>query len=333
MKVNTYIFTLLIILTTLVACEQTIDLELPAYENDLVLYGVLIAGEQPQIVVTESTGYFEPLNNRDRVKVINNAQVTLNDGEATYELWFDDNMTNYTFYAEIQNGEWGRDSLSLGGYTNNMTIEAGKTYSIEIKHAGRTITGETTVPKKININSASYEIEEFNDPFYGGSTCYQDKKEVNFDDADEENFYQLVANVDRWSFKYCDQFVDGTIIEIDSCSRGKNDRFYPILSDETFNGTNYTYQLYPGFIDCIGGGYRPDTLIELRGYSIYKFALHSVSKELFDFNNSLAMQRNSEDNPFQEPSTIKSTVEGGVGVFASKSAPSDTVVLRVDELY
>lgn len=330
MKTNTYIFSLLIMFSTLVACEQTIDLELPAYENEMVLYGVLIAGEQPQMLLTESNGYFEPLVNRDRLKVLTDAQVTLHDGTEALNLTYDPNMTSYTYWTGYYSEE---TSTPLGGYTNeDVIIEEDKTYSIEVKHQGRTITGETTVPKKVALNSATYEIEKFIDPL-DRATCFRDKKEVNFDDADEENFYQLKASIERWSFRFCDQYLDSTNVELDSCSRGKYDRFYPTFSDETFNGTNYDHQLNNSFTACFGGDIEVDTLTELRGYSIYKFTLHSVSKEWFDFETSLDMQLNSEGNPFQEPSTIKSTVEGGTGVFASKSAASDTILLRVDEQF
>jgi len=328
-----YIYYLLLLLfcSFFIACEESIDLELPEYENDIVLYGVLIAGEQPQILLTESTGYFEPLNNRDRLIVIEDATVILSDGTQTYNLSYDPLMTSHSYWVNNFN-EYTSDFL--GGYTiEDIIIEEGKTYTIEVKHKERTLTGETTIPKKANLNNATHEIEVFNDPFSPGLICWRDKLEVNFDDPDEENFYKIYWEFEQWNYDFCDPvIIDNEEVEVDSCRSTANNVKIPIFEDTEFNNTNYSYQINTFAEGC--GNFMPDTsaMNESSRFTIHKFVLQTVSKELFEFNNSLNMQQQSAANPFQEPTTIKSTIEGGIGIFAAKSAPSDTIVLRVNEI-
>jgi len=323
-------FLILILSFAFIACEEAIDLELPEYENDIVLYGELVTGESPKILLTESTGYFEPLNSRDRLKVINDAQVILNDGSQTYNLSFDPVMTSYTYWLE---NFVAYTSAFLGGYTNDVIIEEGKTYTIEVKHNERTITGKTTIPKKVILNDATHEYEFFEDPFSPGFTCWRDKLEVNFDDPVEENFYKIYWKSEQWSYDFCDpRIIDNEEIEVDSCRSSTNDIKIPIFEDTEFNNTNYSYQLNTYAEGC--SNIMPDTskLNEASRFDIHTFVLQSVSKELFEFENSLEMQKDAEGNPFQEPSTIKSTVEGGIGVLFGKSTPSDTIVLKVNEI-
>jgi len=326
-----YIYYLLLFCSFFIACEESIDLELPEYENDIVLYGVLIAGEQPQILLTESTGYFEPLNSRDRLIVIEDATVILSDGTQTYNLSYDPLMTSHSYWV---NNFYEYTSDFLGGYTiEDIIIEEGKTYTIEVKHKERTLTGETTIPKKANLNNVFHEIEFFEYPLSPGLICWSDKLEINFDDPDEENFYKIDMEFEQWSYDSCDPvIIDNVEIGVDSCLMSSFDRQIPIFEDTEFNNTNYSYQLNTHIQSC--DNTMPDTSLVNKPsrLNVYKLVLHTVSKELFDFNNSLNMQQQSAANPFQEPTTIKSTIEGGIGIFAGKSAPSDTIVLRVNEI-
>lgn len=324
MQKYTSYFLVLTLCFAFIACEEAIDLELPAYENDIVLYGVLVAGEKPQILLTESTGYFEPLNNRDRLVVIEDAEVKLSDGEQVYNLSYDSLMTAHNYwltYGEFLIGEF------LGGYTNDIIIDEGKTYTIEVKQKERIITGKTTVPKKVNLNNATHEIEVFEDPFSADLTCWRDKIEVNFDDPADENFYELNVITELWEYD-CYDFEYSDTAKLDSCYRGEEQiDNIPIFDDEAFNGNSYSHEINTYYESC--SNVIPDTSSKSSSYSIHKYTLQSISKEFYDFNTSLIMQQQSEGNPFQEPSTIKSTIKGGIGVFAGKSAVSDTIKLKV----
>lgn len=329
-----YIYFLFIVFWSFlfIACEQAIDLELPEYEDDVVLYGVLIAGEQPKILLTESTGYFEPLNNWDRVKVLPSAKVKLSDGSKEYSLTYQPWLIQVSYPVFTVNNGTNVTTSLLGGYTNSdLIIEEEKTYTIEVTYKERTIKGQTTVPRKVALNKASHEVEFFEDPFSPNLFCWQDKIEVNFDDPLGENFYELDWKIEEWTYDDCGtNIISGDTIELDSCRGSSKNKHIPIFNDEAFDNTRYTYLLPQIYSRC--SSFMPDTLVESSNFSIYRFVLQTVSKELYDFSNSLEMQQAAEGNPFQEPTTIKSTVEGGIGVFASKSAPSDTIVLRAKKI-
>lgn len=318
MKVNTGFLSLIFV--AFVACEQTIHLELPEYENELVLYGVLIAGEAPKIFLTESTSYFEPIVNRDRLTSLIDAEVIIREANNVYNLTFDPEMISDSIRRE---NETDYIDIFLGGYTSNLVIEENKTYTIEVKHKGRTLTGKTKVPEKINLNGAKHEIEFYEYEPSFNDTCWKDNLIVNFDDPMDENFYETKWEIELWGFNNCND----TLIWGDSCLVNISNFYFPVFNDDGFNNMSHTYNL--GYFRY-GCGDPPDTTNDRKSYLfINKVVMHNVSKELYDFNTSLEMQSNSEDNPFQEPTIIKSTIEGGIGIFASKSAPSDTIEVRV----
>jgi len=133
---------------------------------------------------------------------------------------------------------------------------------------------------------------------------------------------------ERWEYE-CDYYPNSNE-KPDSCFMGEDEmEDIPIFGDDEFNGTSYTHKINTYGSTC--ATFAPDISEGSSRYSIHKYILQSVSKELYDFNTSLIMQQQSEGNPFQEPSTIKSTIEGGIGVFAGKSARSDTIILKVYE--
>lgn len=84
------------------------------------------------------------------------------------------------------------------------------------------------------------------------------------------------------------------------------------VEDRLSNGTEYT----------LGTGYdfkRNDTLVA---------SLYHLDRPYFQFLQSVQDARNANGNPFGQPSAIKSTVEGGLGVFTVLSYQRRTVIVK-----
>lgn len=84
------------------------------------------------------------------------------------------------------------------------------------------------------------------------------------------------------------------------------------IEDRLNNGTEYT----------LGTGYdfkRDDTLV---------VSLYHLDRPYFQFLQSVQDARNANGNPFGQPSAIKSTIEGGVGVFTVLSYQRRTVIVK-----
>ncbi|RFP63684.1 DUF4249 domain-containing protein [Hymenobacter lapidiphilus] len=84
------------------------------------------------------------------------------------------------------------------------------------------------------------------------------------------------------------------------------------VEDRLSNGTEYT----------LGTGYdfkRNDTLV---------VSLYHLDRPYFQFLQSVQDARNANGNPFGQPSAIKSTIEGGLGVFTVLSYQRRSVIVR-----
>lgn len=60
--------------------------------------------------------------------------------------------------------------------------------------------------------------------------------------------------------------------------------------------------------------------------------VYHIDKQYYEFLKSVKQAREANYNPFMQPATIQSTLDGAVGVFAAISLTSDTVLIRDDSL-
>ncbi|MFT2009574.1 DUF4249 domain-containing protein [Pontibacter sp. 13R65] len=100
------------------------------------------------------------------------------------------------------------------------------------------------------------------------------------------------------------------VVHRDSVEKASSRDF--VASDELTNGQRVS----------LGGGYnykKTDTLI---------ISLYHIEKKYFDFLNSTSDAKNANGNPFAQPSRIKSTVEGGIGIFTNLVYDRKLVVIK-----
>jgi hypothetical protein len=72
----------------------------------------------------------------------------------------------------------------------------------------------------------------------------------------------------------------------------------------------------------IGSGFRykvNDTMI---------VTLFHINKDYYDFQRSVDDARDANNSPFQQPSAIKSNIQGGVGIFTAMNGWRDTLIIR-----
>ncbi|MBB6612505.1 DUF4249 domain-containing protein [Pontibacter sp. Tf4] len=83
-------------------------------------------------------------------------------------------------------------------------------------------------------------------------------------------------------------------------------------SDELTNGKETTY----------GSGYdyeEGDTLI---------ISLFHIEKQYYDFLRSVRDAQNANGNPFAQPARVKSSLQGGIGIFTNLAFDRDTVIIK-----
>jgi hypothetical protein len=171
--------------------------------------------------------------------------------------------------------------------TAPLAMQAGQRFALEVRDTrGHRITGTTTVPTFIPIDSVRYAFNGLS-----GS----DRK-ANFltrwtDPGATANFYYLLLN---------------------KASEPNDDSGDYLLNDQLFNGQTYTapttYRFDPG-----------DTLTA---------TLYHMEPAHYNFQQSVLGAVSANGNPFAQPARIRSTVQGGLGVFTVLVADRRTLILR-----
>ena len=111
------------------------------------------------------------------------------------------------------------------------------------------------------------------------------------DDANVNNYYRFITHLDSLNTKPNRDFT---------------------LNDNLTNGKRIT----------LGSAYiydRNDTII---------VSLYHIEKQYYDYLNSVEDARSANGNPFAQPSKIRSSVQGGIGIFTNLAYQRKTVVLN-----
>ena len=179
----------------------------------IAVLGLLIASCEKVIDVD--------LNSADPKTVI---EANLQEGEHLFSVrvyqtkdYFSDEPTTYFDHAVVTLSDGSGETVTLvaageGLYDAPVIAEAGKTYTLQVIHAGETFTASSTLPKVTELKQLSFkEIdlpgEENNLEVY-----------VHFDDrAGERNFYRILVAVNdslEQDLQYFnDKYTDGNDVK------------------------------------------------------------------------------------------------------------------------
>ncbi len=294
------------------SCEKFFDttLELPTPEHTPIMaisaFINSTSTDSLRFKVTRTFGLFEerPSSSQDNLS------------GATVKLFEDGNLL-YTFNENINQFE--------PGYISPPLLEAfggeGKTYKLEVTHPDfGTATASQVMPTPIPLTNVEVRILENNNLFEGGNGEFK----LTFNDpVEEENYYELTA-VQTIIYRYED--IDGNIIEEEydqeiylgsdgppdpNVTQGYNYAAM-LLSDKNFNGQTFT--LSAEFYDYSDFGQGGET--DPATYTLY---WRTVTKDYFNYSKSLLDNENAQDNPFAEPVSLYTNVDGGVGAFCLRS--------------
>lgn len=196
-----YFLSFTIILFTLAACnlEQEVDLNLPAYESQIVVESYLEVGEPFTLLLTKSAAYFDALPTLDESLVETlfeqDATVSINLNGKTYELGNELGVNPFTgkFYNYV-NPEAVPENYD-DVFTLNITTKDGET-----------ITGTTQLLPAVTADSLIVEFNENIDTLARFLAYYSD-------DETQDNWYRRMLHFGtldtlEQDFALNDQFVD-----------------------------------------------------------------------------------------------------------------------------
>ena len=276
--------------------ERDIEIELPEVEKKLVVECYLTPGEPYRVLLTETKGYFDDLDDCPIVKgatvIIKHNGVNDTLSEAFYreeDCRFDNFFGILPFfnadYSRFYN--YGSSTICARDYENSFELEV-------IDHNGeRNATATTRILPPVEIDSARSVFNE------------EDKAYALFflqDDATQVNFYRILLH--ETSLTIEDSIPLITLANDPEFDATVDDaRFF---NGETISwGTNYDYQ-------------EGDTLIA---------TVYHIDQAYHDYRETLADAQSSNGNPFAQPGRIISNIQGGTGVFTFLSYDRDTLII------
>jgi len=301
-----HIYLIFIIGSILVACEKDIDVEVPGSEERLVVEGSIEQGWPPLIFLTRTSDFFEPTDlNTLRELTVHDAKVTVSDGTNSFELievCSDDIPPSLLPVITQLVGITTNDIINLGLclYTTldpNAIGQVGKKYDLLIEAEGKILTSTTTIPELVFMDRY----------FYRDQVGLSDLGYLWFNLNDPPEF--------------------GNSYRIYTQRQGKDDRFIPadgsVFDDGFFNGLDFEAFIFGGH--DLGGEFSGTGYFEQGDVVYVKFC--SIDQPHFQFWNSFEIATFNNGNPFAAPATIRSNINGGLGIWGGYASTFDTLVL------
>ena len=206
-----------ILLLFSLGCTKSIDFQLPEVEQIIVVEATVESGLPPRVVLTNSQGYFDPIDSNILKEIfVHDAVITLNDGSNDYTLQ-EINFNGIYLYTSLEFGAIG---------------QLGKTYSINIDVNDKNIQASTKIPQSLMLDSIWFEKYDAYDSLGFIGTKFTDPDTLG-------NCYRWFAQrINTYKYNYPPPFdnVKGTV---------KDSRpLAPIGSstdDKLFNGLSFEF--------------------------------------------------------------------------------------------
>jgi hypothetical protein len=320
-----YAALLVLILLSLHSCEKEITVDLPIAEDKIVVEGNILPNNPPLILLTWSSGYFEPTD----ITTLQN--IFVHDAEVKIKV---DN--NEYLLQEICSSDLSPEELELASAALGIPVEtlqaleiclyttlelfgeAGKLYSLEINKAEHRITGMTRIPELVELDSLWFEIV---------STLPDDSLGFIFGTITDPD---TIGNAYRWFAQRINRYPDWT--EDEELRGTQKDFGYiaplgSVFDDAFFNGLSFEFGYYRG---SEPNSSKFDDLNEERGFfkrgDTVAVRGCTIDRNAYKFLYSFESQVSNQGSPFSVPFNPESNVIGGLGAFIGYGAVYDTVV-------
>ena len=292
----------------LMNCQKQIEFDLPPVEQTFVVEAVVESGLPPRVIVTNTQGYFDPLDSSSFLNMfVDDAVVELSDGDTTYEL----------IYSFVNS-----NGVILPGYTSfdpDVIGQYGKNYSLHVQVGDKEAHAKAQIPQPIILDSLWFFAYEAYDSLGFIWAKFTDPDTVG-------NCYRWFAQrINSYAYNYDPPYdnVKGTMKD--------NRPLAPIGSstdDKLFNGLTFDFAFPRGEDGILEGpddegieeGFykRGDTVLVKSTTTTYPTYLYVRAME---------NQAVSNGSIFSSPGNLPYNVEGdGLGVFIGYGVSYDTLI-------
>jgi hypothetical protein len=277
----------------LTSCEKNITISIPTAASQVVVEGHIETGQGAYVVLTRSSGYFDPVDTATLIQsIVKNATVLVSDGlhTDTLPMIVDFNYPGTT-YIPIYYKKMNPTVIGKVGGIYNLTIIAN----------GNKLTAVTSIPAPVKLDSIWFKYQAPSDSL-GFIWAHLSDPQA------EQNFYRWYAKRLHKDKKYLPPFG-------------------ATFNDKFINGTSFNFAYNRGLEP---GSKAKDDNNNEAGYFkkgdtvVVKFC--SIDFYCYSFYASYEAAAASNGNPFGSPSNIRSNIQGGLGVWGGFSSTFDTIV-------
>jgi len=300
------------------SCEKEIDVDLPRPEEKLIVEGIIETDQFPYVVLSKSTGYFDPTDAQSVANsYVSDAVISISDGTVTNQM----SKICSSSLSAAQQKELSDllgipvallSSYDICGFVDlSMVGEVGKSYTISIDWKGNNYQGTTQLVEPVSLDSSWFEVFGDRDSL---GFLYAEMSEP----AAEKNFY-------RWFAQRINSYQYGSLK-----GQQKDESFLlpssSVFDDEFVNGTTFEF----GYGRPVASDKFDDQVPERGFYKVgdtvvVKFC--SIDKGVFSFISTAEEQILSTGSPFATPVNVPSNISNGaLGLWAGYSPYFDTII-------
>lgn len=341
MNISFKIIGIILIAVLFSSCEKTIDFKGDEIEPKIVVNGLLVAGTKVSANIFQSRsllsekGYFESLKDAKADLYV--------DGEFVETLKYESKID--TFRKRLDHNLSENIPYENGIYTSETLVEPGRTYKLEVSREGvNSVNCETTVPEPVEIISVD-TLTEVVEKDWGTTQFFTILMKFK-DPGDRKNYYRVQVNNERGSalnYYYSDQIVyTDTILvskgqgigfylndpifknsesEANDIVLGAPDNQYAIFDDSQISGREYTLKAqFSNYISNVSD-------IEHGDFLIQQPILYSITKDYFDYLNTVNYHFWFQDDYFSEPVPVYTNVNGGLGIWSSAGVSQYSITI------
>jgi len=297
---------LILVITFLNACSKEVKIDIPGFEENLVIDGSIETGSSAIIFLSKTRDIYAPTDINSYLSgFISGATVTVSNGTITdtlIEICTDNLPAGFDSVAAAYFGVPIEQlvDLHLCAYVSSGIVgEVGKTYTLKVIHNNKTYTSSTKIENPTVLDNLFWK-EQANLPGYGFSWA-------KITDS------PIMGDAYRWEVK-----------NLSDVSFSKP--FQPFTDDRFYNGLTFEFSVENPMSF-------KDTIIENQYKGYYKLGdtivvkFSKLGKKEYQFFEKKYNQIFSGGNPFATPTNIPSNIEGGaLGVWAGFSPWYDTLI-------
>ncbi len=310
MKLITY---LSITMLLIASCTKEVKVEIPGYEEKLVIDGRIETGQPPIVLLSTSKEVYSPTDFQSFLNgFVSGAVVTVSNGTTTVVLdeICSDNLPPGTEQLAAEMLGIPIDQLqnyNICAYTSLNTAiwgEIGKSYTLNVTHDGQTYTAETTIVPPTALNNTYWKSE-------GNLTNHGFSWAELGDPAGQFDAYFWEVN------------IIGNAAE-DTTETGFTPTFSPVFDDEFFDGLTFDF----AYENPFAFGSTPDSVrgLYMLGDTVV-IKLSKIDRVVYEFYEKKYTQLQTAGNPFATPTNIPNNISNGaLGIWAGFSPVYDTLI-------